>query len=213
MIITDIAELDKKRSRIYIDGEFAFILYKGEIREYHLKTGEEISSPVFQKIRTEVIPKRAKLRAMNLLQKKDYTEYKLITKLREGLYPEDIISDTIEYLKSFNYLNDERFAADYIRYHMNDRSRNRMKQDLMQKGIDKDLITRVMEEVYESETLSGIESPNPEVQLCIKLLNKKHYNPDSITYEDKQKLIGYLFRKGFSMDSIQMAFQSFGDNQ
>ena len=43
MIVTDIVPFDNKRSKIFIDGEFAFILYKGEIRELHLKTGEEIT--------------------------------------------------------------------------------------------------------------------------------------------------------------------------
>ena len=30
-IITAIEELDKKRCKIYLDGEFAFVLYKGEL--------------------------------------------------------------------------------------------------------------------------------------------------------------------------------------
>ena len=102
MIVSSIEPFDNKRSKIFIDGEFAFVLYKGEIRDYHIKTGEEISSPVLNEITNEVIPKRAKKRAMNLLQKRDYTEYKLTEKLREGLYSDEVIAETIEFLKSYH---------------------------------------------------------------------------------------------------------------
>ena len=42
MIITSIKEYDKKRSQIYIDGEKAFLLYKGEIRKYKLEVDQEL---------------------------------------------------------------------------------------------------------------------------------------------------------------------------
>ena len=86
MIVTDIIELDKKRDKIYIDNEFAFVLYKGELRQYGIKLGQDLSEETFDEIMTEVLPKRAKLRAMNLLVKKDYTENGIRRKLAEGYY-------------------------------------------------------------------------------------------------------------------------------
>ncbi|WP_029321610.1 regulatory protein RecX [Butyrivibrio sp. AE3004] len=199
MIVSNIIPLDNKRSKIFIDGEFAFILYRGEIKNFKLCTGEEISSPVFDEICNIVIPKRAKIRAMNLLQKRDYTEYKLREKLKEGFYPEPIIDDTIEYLKSYRYIDDERFAEDYTRYHMESRSRNRIRQDLMQKGIRTDIIDRIIENAYREE------KNNPELDICVSLLRKKHYDPDTITYEEKQKLMAFLYRKGFGNEVITKA--------
>ncbi len=199
MTVTDIVPFDNKRSKIYIDGEFAFILYRGEIRDYKLKTGEEISSPVFDEITGIVIPKRAKLRAMNLLQKRDYTEHKLREKLKEGLYSAEIIEDTIEYLKSYRYIDDERFADEYIRYHLELRSRNRIRQDLLQKGISGDVIDRLLADAYEEN------SNEPELLLCVKLLKKKHYDKDNTTYEEKQKIMAFLYRKGFENGVITRA--------
>ena len=177
MTVTDIVALDNKRSKIFIDGEFAFILYRGEIRSYNLHAGEEISSPVFNEITGNVIPKRAKLRAMNLLQKRDYTERKLRDKLKEGMYTDDVIDETIEYLKSYKYIDDERYAGDYIRYQMNLRSRNRIRQDLMQKGIASEIIDRLISEAYLEE------NSDPELILFQNLLRKKHYDPSAATYE------------------------------
>ncbi len=199
MIVTDITPFDNKRSRIYIDGEFAFILYKGEIRDFRLETGEEISSPVFDEITKVLIPKRAKLRAMNLLQKRDYTEYKLREKLKEGQYSEEVIDEAVDYLKSYKYLDDERYADDYIRYHLKDKSKARLKQDLMQKGISADIVDRVLSAAYEDE------NEDPEIQLCAKLLKKKHYDSENMSYEEKQKIMAFLYRKGFSGDVIHRA--------
>lgn len=199
MTVTDIASLDNKRVRVFVDGEFAFVLYKGEIRDFGLRTGEDISSPVFDEIKNVVLPKRAKLRAMNLLQKRDYTEYKIREKLREGYYGEDIIDEAVDYLKSFRYIDDERYAEDYVRYHMQDRSRNRIKQDLMQKGISTELLDRILDTTYCEET------QNPEIELCRTLLKKKHFDPDLATYEEKQKLKAFLYRKGFGTDVIESA--------
>ena len=43
MKITGIEEVSKSRSKIDIDNEFAFVLYKGELRLYQIVLGEEIS--------------------------------------------------------------------------------------------------------------------------------------------------------------------------
>ncbi len=198
MQITDIVEVDKKRTKVYIDGEYAFVLYKGELRDYGIKAGNEISDSTYEEITTVLLPKRATKRAMNLLQKKDYTESKLREKLREGQYSDDCIDAAIEYVKSYKYLDDERFARYYITYQMELRSRNRILQDLMNKGISKDLCERLLNEIYEEN------SSDVETEQIQKLLIKKHYSED-MEYKDKQKVIAFLLRRGYSMESIKHA--------
>ena len=98
MIVTDIIPIDKKRDKIYIDNEFAFVIYKGESHLYSVKAGEEISKEDYEKIMYELLPKRAKLRAMNLLAKRDYTELGMRQRLLEGYYSDTQINETIECL-------------------------------------------------------------------------------------------------------------------
>ena len=109
---TDITELDKKRCKVYLDGEFAFVLYKGELRDYGIKVGTEISDTIYDEIISVALSKRCKLRAMNLLQKKDYTTRQLKDKLEEGLYHKELVDEAIEYVSSYKYLDDERYARD-----------------------------------------------------------------------------------------------------
>ena len=35
MIVTDITDMDKKRKKVYLDGEYAFALYNSEIYRYN----------------------------------------------------------------------------------------------------------------------------------------------------------------------------------
>ena len=203
MTVTNVVELDKKRCKIYLDGEFSFLLYKGELRDYNIKVGNEISDSNYQEIIDVVLPKRCKLRAMNLLQKKDYTEKQLWDKLSEGLYPVDIIDDAIHYVKAYHYLDDERYARDYITYHMSIRSRNRIIQDLTGKGISKDIFMPIVEELYVEE------DADVELDQIRKLLAKKHYDPEETDFKDKQKIMAFLLRKGFQMSDIRRAMDIF----
>ena len=204
MIITDILEFDKKRSKVYIDGEFAFLLYKGELRDYNIKINNELSEIAYEEITRELLPKRATKRAMNLLQKKDYTEKQLRDKLLEGLYSEEAMDVAIEYVKSFHYLDDERYIRDYITYQMEHRSKNRIIQDLVSKGIKKDIILPVLEELYSDE-----ETDVEQEQIAV-LLKKKHYAKD-MEYKDKQKIMAFLLRRGYSMDSIKHSMEAFSE--
>ena len=116
MIITDIVEYKTNRYKIWIEQEFAFVLYKGELRIYGIELGKELEEDYYQEILHKVLPKRAKMRSMYLLKKKSNKEQKLNSKLRMAFYPEEVIIEAIEYLKSYRYIDDEQYARDYIFY-------------------------------------------------------------------------------------------------
>ncbi|MBQ7614889.1 MAG: regulatory protein RecX [Butyrivibrio sp.] len=199
MLITDIAELDKKRSKVYVDGVFLFVLYKGELGEYGIKVGKELGEDAYSEITEKVLPKRCKLRAMNLLQKRDYTEKQLRDKLAEGLYAQEIIDEAIAYVKSYHYLDDERFARDYITYHIPTRSKNRIIQDLVGKGISKEMIMPLLEELYSEE------EGKVELEQINRLLDKKHFDPENADFKEKQKVMAFLMRRGYQMSDITKA--------
>ena len=101
MTVTEIEPLSKIRFKVYLDGSFAFVLYKGELSRFSITAGAEISRETVEMIRREVVFKRAKLRAMYLLEDMDRTEAGLREKLRQGLYPEDAAEEAIQNVKSF----------------------------------------------------------------------------------------------------------------
>ena len=149
MLVTKIEEKDKKRSRVFVDGEFAFVLYKGELRLYKIKENQPMEEKDYTAIVKEVLPKRAKLRCMNLLKSRAYTEKQLCEKLRQGEYSEEIIEEAVAYVKSFGYINDRQYAEDFISYNLERKSRRRMEQDLLAKGVDSGIVREIFERLRE----------------------------------------------------------------
>lgn len=189
--VEEILEYKKGRYRVLLEDGTSWILYKGEVRAYRLEPGAEVPEALAEEIRTEVIGKRVKKRAMHLLEQMDRTEYGLREKLRQGKYPEEAIEDAIAYVKSYHYLDDERYARNYILSYQDTRSRQRIQQDLLRKGIDKRLIEQVLEEAYEGE----------ELQMIRQLLQKKHYDTGT-DIKEKRRIYAFLLRRGFKSGDI-----------
>lgn len=199
MVVTQIVPLTTSRSKIFIDEEFAFVLYKGELRSYHIKENESVSEETVEEILHTVLPKRAKLRCMNLLQTKDYTQWQMERKLSEGYYPKPVIEEAIAYVKSYHYIDDYRYCTQYIEYQTESRSRQRIMMDLQKKGIDKETIMQAYEELSESL------SPVAEEALIQKYLQKKKYDPKTADYQQRNKIYAFLARKGFEQEQIRKA--------
>ena len=199
--VTLVEEFDKTRVKIYIDGEFAFVLYKGELRSFGIKQDETVTDNILQEIYGKLLPTRGKKRALNLLQKKNYTEKQLRDKLKDGLYPAEVIEDVLEYVKSYHYVDDLQYAKDYIIYYSDYRSRARIEMDLLKKGVEKSTIEYAYSEVNENREIVD------ETVLIEALLVKKHYDKETADYVTKQKMIAYLYRKGFQIDKIHQILE------
>lgn len=199
MTVTKITEVSKSRIQVMTDDESAFVLYKGELRTYQLKEGEEIPKDAYREIMETVLPRRAKLRAMNLLKTRAYTVKQLTDKLRDGGYLEKIVKQAIDYAASFGYLDDRQYALDYIEYHKENKSRTKIIHSLIQKGIPKEII----EETWEEN--AGEEGRCLEKEQILAWMKKKNFNPSDATYEEKQKFSAFLYRKGFQIDTIRCA--------
>ena len=199
MTVTGITEVSNARVQIAINGEVAFALYKGEVRSLHLKEGEDIPEEVYREIMETILPKRAIKRAMNLLKVKAYTVKQLTDKLKNSGYPEMIVEEAINYVSSFGYLNDEQYALDYIEYYKESKSRMKIFNSLIQKGISKEIV----EESWEKSTED--DNRNLEQEQIYTWMKKKNFNPSEASYEEKQRFSAFLYRKGFQIDSIRCA--------
>lgn len=197
MIVTGLEAVGKNRSRVYLDEELAFVLYKGELSRYGIKEGAELSEDIYREILDTVLTKRAKLRCMNLLKSMDRTEFQLRQKLRQGDYPEEVAERAIAYVKKFGYVNDRAYALRYIESRQGRDARRQIACDLRQKGISQDIIQEAFEEA----------EPQDEEALIRRLAEKKHIDPRTADRKERQRLYGFLMRKGFSADAIGRALR------
>lgn len=199
MIVTQLTDISNGRYRVCIEDETVFVLYRGELRRLGIREGEEIPEESLREIQEEILPARAKKRAMNLLQRRDYTATGLREKLKNGDYPEACIEEAIAYVEAYGYVDDRRYAKDFVVYHLDRKSRARIEQDLLRKGINKKLIGEVFDELKEEGT-----SQNEENMIGM-LLQKKKYDVKAATREEKQRMYAFLYRRGFHPEAINRA--------
>ena len=206
MTVTRVEPLTKTKFKVYLDGDFAFVLYKGELSRFGIREGEEVPEETVEKIRTEVILKRAKLRAMHLLEDMDRTEAALREKLRQGLYPEDAVEGAVRYVKSFGYLDDARYAENFVRSRRDSKSRKEIQAMLLRKGITAEQIEAAFEACYDEENGDG------EKGAIQKILKKKRFSPEECDESEMQKIYAYLARKGFRYDTVRQVIQNYNEN-
>ncbi len=198
MIVTKLEAMTKTKYKVYLNDEFAFVLYKGELSQYHIAEDVDVSEETIERIKNEVLLKRAKLRALHLLNVMDRTEAGLTKKLRENLYPEDVIEKAMQYVKSFGYIEDERYAKQYVQNRQMKQSKRQMQAAMYQKGLDHDTITRTLETYYDKED---------EIAAIRRIAEKKGYQPETSTDKEKKKIFDFLVRKGFSYEGIRQVLQ------
>ena len=110
VVVVTVEQLSKGKRRLHLDNGEVWVLYSGELRTCSLAEGTELTQIQYEQIRHDIIGKRAKKRAMHLLEKMDRTEQELRRKLLESEYPEDLTEEAIAYVKSFHYIDDARYA-------------------------------------------------------------------------------------------------------
>lgn len=198
MIVTDIKPVTKQKFQIEIDGQPAFVVYKGELFRYHLEKDREIEECVYTEIIDEILTKRAKLRAMHLLQKMDRTRWELDRKLQESGYPRIVIERALSYVESFHYIDDKRYATMYMQNQKTKKGKARIKMELMRKGVSAELIAEIFAETEdETDTREIIRS----------LIEKKCSHREEVDEKEKRKLYGFLLRRGFSSSDILSVFR------
>lgn len=203
MIVTDIVDMDKKRKKVYLDGEYAFALYNQEIYRYNIEVGTELADEAFYEIDSEVIPKRVKARTLYILKSSQKTEKQLFDKLVDGGYSRKYASIGVEYAKSFGYIDDVRYAQYFVENSCKGRSRRDIEQRLSQRGIDREITMQVLDELR-PDSENDVEA----VWIALKKKSITRDNVSELDYEKKGKLFAYLMRKGFSSDSICKVLRS-----
>lgn len=197
MEITDVAPLDKKRRKVYIDGQYAFPLYLSELRKYNIETGTTLEENVYDDI-CSLLMRRVRERILYLIADYDRSEQNIRQKISMAGYRGSFVDDAIDSLKEYGYIDDLRFARYYAESMRDTKGRSAfaISRSLYEKGISRDVIDTVMGELDIDE----------EAQI-LKALSSKGYNEDNIRQIDdkeRHKLISFLMRKGFSYDLISI---------
>ncbi len=196
-IITKI-EAQKKRDdrvNIYVDEEFFMAIFAELVYTFNLKKGMTIEEENLKNILNEEMYIKAKNKALNILAKADQSEKKIKQKLSAD-FEDDIIDMVIEFLKKNKFVDDDLLAQKIVNtnVNLNRCGKNKIKQNLYNKGIDKESI---------DEAISDIDN-DVEFENALYLGQKRY---ERVKNEDKrkiyQKISQHLSYKGFNYDIIK----------
>ncbi len=197
MLITRLDVTEGFKVRVYIDDEFAFLLTEKEIELYRLKEGNVLTDAEYERILEETLYHKVLDKALYILKFADRSEEELRRKLIQAEFPAVLIDRAIIYVKEYGYLDDVRFASSFIRARMNKKSRLMIKNELLQKGISGEVLEKAFQVTY------GEEEEDAELAAINKAIAKKTADSKALSYEEKQKLIASLYRKGFDLGKIK----------
>lgn len=191
MRIERVEPQDKRKCKVFTDEDFAFLLYRGELEQYGIREGAFLEERTAGEIR-ELLRVRARERALNLLKVQDRAESEMRRRLSQDGYPEETIQETLEFLQEYHFVDDARYAANYLQVHGKRKSPAELKLYLQRKGVPREVIQEQM------------ESAEPDSGEAIRLLlQKKHYRAGETTPEEEKKILAYLMRRGFSWEAIR----------
>lgn len=193
---------NNKRYSIFIDDEFAFGIDEVDLLFYKLKENEVICGEKYDYITNKLLLKRAKDKALKYLSYKMRSKKQVIQKLQQYDFSPDIIKKVINVLEKYNYINDEEFAKAFIKYKSNLKEYGKLKiiYELKLLGIDETIFKKYLDDI------NYIDEVQKAKQLLFKKLKKDKVL--NISYKEKQKYYSYLYRRGFSYDTINTVFSN-----
>ena len=197
ILVKEIEASSKGRYRVVFDTGVTCLLYRKEISSFGIEKGNGITEQQYQELLEDVVGKRAKKRALHLLEQMDRTEKQLREKLLANEYPQSCIDGAIAYVKGFHYLDDSRYASNYVRFSQEKMSRVQMKQKLMQKEFASSVIADAIEEGYVAD----------EMEQIMALLRKRKFVPEEADEKEFQRTYQYVMRRGFKSSDILKAMK------
>ncbi|SKA86768.1 regulatory protein [Caloramator quimbayensis] len=201
MIITKVIKQNNKNERynVFIDDEYSFSASSEDILKYSIKSGLEITKEQLNSLIECCEVTKCYNYALFILGKKDYTEYEISKKISDKGYSFTSISKTIEKLKLYDIINDERYVKKYINdcIYIKKYGRKKIEYNLQKKGINPDLIKECFFD----------NNSDYEYENALEILQKKiKYCKDEKNI--RNKLIRHLLSKGFTYDIVKKAISS-----
>lgn len=196
-VITKI-EVQKKnqdRVNIYVDEKFFMAIYKELVFTFKLKKGDNIEEDNLRQILKDEMFLKAKNKALNILSKASQSEKKIREKLADD-FEEDVIDEVIEFLKKYNFVNDNELASKIVNtnVNLNKYGKNKIKQNLYNKGIEKSAIDEAISEIdVDEEFENALYLGQKRYERVKNEGPKKAYN----------KIANHLAYKGFNYDIIK----------
>jgi len=191
---------------VFLDGEFAFGLTEDQLYTLRLHKDDELTEKQLLEIEQTVLANSARRAAERQLARSMRTEKEVRKRLREKEFPQRVIDETIEWLIGCRFLDDPEYARSFIRTRMRLKpaSRRMLRSELIRKGIRPEIADSALDELVEDDADSESAS-----KLADKYIAQNRHIE---TRKLRNRLIGFLKRRGYSMSIIMGSLEKLNDD-
>lgn len=135
--------------------------------------------------------------ALWYLSRKSRTVLELRKKLEYREFDVEEIETAIVKLIDINFLDDAKYAKNFIERSTRAKGKSRIKRELILKGVPKDIVDAEIELIDQDQSLESV----------FELAHKKYKSLNNLTKEKiYNRLISFLIRRGFSYDEAKKAY-------
>lgn len=146
--------------------------------------------------REQLSGRKLRERALDLLSRRDHSRLELRQKLCQKGGDRDEVEGLLEDFERLGYLDDRRFAENFVRYRSGKAwGRRRYQQELFKRGVVADIIAEVLESCPEIDR----EAQDEKLRRLVERETQKGKPAD--------KIAASLARKGFSQPAIRRALR------
>lgn len=188
------------------DGQFLYLAYEIFLKN-NLRTDKEITEEQYGRLIYENRIFFIKKASFNFLGRRPHGEKELFLKLLKKGYEKKLINEVIEELKEKKLLDDEHFAALYLEENMHRKmwGRKKAEAELFKKGIDREIVKRVLDLVCETE--DPLEQAKSALGKKLKTVKITEENKEKV----RVKLFRFLVARGFEYGTASAAIESMLD--
>jgi regulatory protein len=190
-----------ERFNIYVDGEFSLGVSADLMLKMQLHLDQEISAADLDELKNEEIRQQATERAINYLSFRPRSREEVRRYLRKKETPPEIIEIVLERLQRLDYLNDRSFASFWVesRERFNPRGAQGLRNELREKGVEREIVEEMVDNEQDEELALRAASKKAALLLQAPTM-------DYMTF--RNRLSGYLQRRGFSYDIVARVVRS-----
>ncbi len=184
-----------KRYNIYIDGEVLLSVHEDVLVKYRLQKGMKIDEKEIHALLEAEEYNKAKRVALHYLSYRPRTVQELKMHLARKGYESEKTERIINELKALGFLNDLEYAKAWVdeRQRHKGFGKNRLRQELLKKGIASSIADEVLTNMDEGE----------QRQLAISIAERRYSRIKSEPWQKVERRLGnYLVRQGYSMSIV-----------
>jgi regulatory protein len=199
MKITDIKQQVKRKDRysIYIDDKYIFSLSEAEFVSSGFRKGDSLSTKELENYKAKSEEGKAYDRMLRFISVRMRSRWEVEQYLKRKGYVDSLAKSLLVKAEKLGLINDEGFAKQWVEWRTNSggRSKKKLSAELYQKKIDPEIINQVLSEIDEQTEIDQIKNV---------IARKSRLSQ----YQDKQKLVAFLARQGYSYYLIKRAVEN-----